>query len=166
MFELKSMSKSNISAALEKARCYRFLNEPMEAESICLDILDVDPKNQQAIITLILALTDQFRWELSKTFARAKELLTQLNAKFHQIYYEGIVYERRAKTHLRRGEPGSEQMAYEWFRKAMEKYEQAIDMSPTGNEDAILRWNACARLIMRHPGLVPSTHDPGEIMLE
>jgi len=166
MFELKSMSKSNISAALEKARCYRFLNEPMEAESICLDILDVDPENQQAIITLILALTDQFRWELSNAHERAKELLSRLTAKFHQVYYAGIICERRAKAHLRRGEYGSERMAYEWFRKAMEKYEEAIEMSPLGNEDAILRWNACARLLMRHPGLVPSTHEPGEIMLE
>ena len=166
MFELKSMSKSNISAALEKARCYRFLNEPMEAESICLDILEVEPENQQAIITLILALTDQFRWDLSKNHSRAIELLTRLTAKFHQVYYEGIVCERRAKTHLRRGEFGSERMAYEWFRKAMKKYEKAIEMSPVGNDDAILRWNACARLLMSHPGLVPPTTDSGEIMLE
>jgi tetratricopeptide (TPR) repeat protein len=166
MFKLKSMSKSNIAAALEKARCYRFLNEPMEAESICLDILDVDPENQQAIITLILALTDQFRWELSTGHSRAKELLSRLNTNFHQAYYEGTICERRAKTHLRRGEYGSERMAYEWFRQAMENYEKAIEMSPVGNEDAILRWNACARLLMRHPGLVLPKEEPGESMLE
>jgi tetratricopeptide (TPR) repeat protein len=166
MFELKSMSKHNISEALEKARCYRFLNEPMEAESICLDILDIDPENQEAIITLILALTDQFRRELSKTHARAKELLGRLTAKFHQAYYEGIICERRAKAHLSREEYGSERMAYEWFREAMKNYEKAIEMSPVGNEDAVLRWNACARLLMRHPGLVPSKEEPGEFMLE
>jgi hypothetical protein len=166
MFELKSMSKHNISAALEKARCYRFLNEPMEAESICLDILDVDPENQQAIITLILALTDQFDWELSKTHARTKKLLDRLIAKFHQAYYEGIICERRAKTHMRRDEFGSGRMAYEWFRKAMDNYEKAIEMSPIGDEDAILRWNACARILMRHPDLTPKGDEPGEIMLE
>jgi hypothetical protein len=96
----------------------------------------------------------------------ARELLSWLTAKFNQVYYEGIICERRAKVHLRRGEYGSERMAYDWFRKAMSNYEKAIEMSPLGNEDAILRWNACARLLMRHPGLVPSTHEPGEIMLE
>jgi hypothetical protein len=166
MFELKSMSKQNIPAALEKARCYRFLNEPMEAESICLDILDVDPENQQAIITLILALTDQFDWELSKFHARTKELLDRLKAKFHQTYYGGIICERRAKTHLRREEFGSEQMAYEWFRKAMDNYEKAIEMSPAGDEDAILRWNACARILMRNPSLIPKSDESGEEMLE
>lgn len=160
------MSNDNISAALEKARCYRFLNEPMEAESICLDILEIDPENQQATITLILALTDQFRWDLSKAHARAVDLLNRLTAKFHKVYYEGIICERRAKIHLRRGEFGAESMAYEWFRKAMDNYEKAIEMSPMGDEDAVLRWNACARLLMRHPGLVPSKHDPGESMLE
>jgi hypothetical protein len=60
MFKLKPLSKEAIPAAHEKANCYRFLNEPVEAESICLDILEVEPDNQQAIITLLLSLTDQF----------------------------------------------------------------------------------------------------------
>jgi hypothetical protein len=166
MFELKSMLKQNIPAALEKARCYRFLSEPAEAESICLDILDVDPENQQAIITLILALTDQFGWELSKNHNRTKELLGRLKAKFHQIYYEGIICERRAKTHLRREAFGSERVAYEWFRKAMDNYEKAIEMSPVGDEDAILRWNACARILMRNPNIASKGDEPREEMLE
>src|SRR5207248_11695595 len=58
MSELKSLSKEAIPAALEKAERYRLLNEPGEAESICLDILKADPENQQAIITLLLALTE------------------------------------------------------------------------------------------------------------
>ena len=36
------------------------LNEPGEAESICLDILAVDPDNQRAIIILLLAVKDRF----------------------------------------------------------------------------------------------------------
>ena len=55
MSELKSLHKDAIPAALEKAERYRLLNEPGEAESICLDILHVDPENQQAIVTLLLA---------------------------------------------------------------------------------------------------------------
>ena len=66
MFKLKPLSKEAVPAALEKANCYRFLNEPVEAESICLDILEVEPENQQAIITLLLSLTDQFGHDLGK----------------------------------------------------------------------------------------------------
>ena len=36
-------------AALEKALRYRLLNEPVEAESICRDVLEVDPDNQAAL---------------------------------------------------------------------------------------------------------------------
>jgi len=50
MAELKRLHKDAIPAALEKAERYRLLNEPGEAESICLDILAVDPDNQRALI--------------------------------------------------------------------------------------------------------------------
>jgi len=55
MFQIKPLSKENIPAALEKAERYRLLNEPMPTESICLDILEADPENQKAIVTLLLA---------------------------------------------------------------------------------------------------------------
>ena len=60
MFELKHLSAAAIPRALEKAERYRLLNEPWEAESICLDVLSVEPQNQQALVMLILALTDAF----------------------------------------------------------------------------------------------------------
>jgi len=59
MFELKLLTKVAVPKALERAERYRFLNEPGEAESICLDVLRVEPDNQKALITLLLALTDQ-----------------------------------------------------------------------------------------------------------
>ena len=59
MFELKPLSPDAIPQALEKAHHYRLLNEPAEAESICLDVLEIDPDNQQALVTLLLALTDR-----------------------------------------------------------------------------------------------------------
>jgi hypothetical protein len=58
MFELKRLSDEAIPAALEKALRYRLLNEPAEAESICHDVLRIDPENQQALVVLLLALTD------------------------------------------------------------------------------------------------------------
>ena len=47
MFELKPLNKDAIPAALDKAMRYRLLNEPGAAESICLDVLRIDPENQQ-----------------------------------------------------------------------------------------------------------------------
>jgi hypothetical protein len=45
---LKPLSVDAIPSALVNAERYRFLNEPGEAESICLDVLAVDPANQAA----------------------------------------------------------------------------------------------------------------------
>ena len=166
MFDLKPLSQQAIPAAIDKAQCYRFLNEPVEAESICLDILEVEPENQMALATLVLALTDQFGHELNPAFSQARELLPRFQDEYSKKYYNGIICERRAKAHLDRGAPGSGHMAYDWFRQAMEAYEKAIDQRLAGNDDAILRWNACARILMRNPELTPASDEPGEQMLE
>jgi len=42
MFDLKPLSKNAIPAALAKAERYRLLNEPMQAASICEDVLRVE----------------------------------------------------------------------------------------------------------------------------
>jgi hypothetical protein len=166
MFKLKPLSKDAIPAALEKATCYRYLNESAEAESICLDILEVEPENQPALITLILALTDQFNRNLSQSFPRSREAVKRLTDEYCRIYYRGIICERRAKVHFERGGPGSGHLAYDWFRQAMDAYEKAIDKRLAGNGDAILRWNACARLIMNNSDLVPAEKGTREFMLE
>lgn len=166
MFKLKPLSIQAIPAALEKADCYRFLNEPLEAESICLDILEVDPQNQKALTTLLLSLTDQFGRELSRPFSRAREILNRLEDEYCRFYFDGIICERRAKVHLERGGPGSGHMAYEWLRQAMDAYEKAIDKRLAGNDDAVLRWNACARIIMSDDDVAPAEEGADEQMLE
>ncbi len=166
MFKLKPLSEEAVPLALEKATCYRYLNEPAEAESICLDILEVQPDHQQALITLILALTDQFDRDLSKTFPKAREAVKRLTDDYCRIYYRGIVCERRAKVHFERGGPGSGPLAYDLVRQAMEAYEIAIGKRLAGNDDAILRWNACARVIMNNSGLKPAEQESREFMLE
>src|SRR5205807_10669326 len=105
MPELKSLHKDAIPAALEKAERYRLLNEPGEAESICLDILKVDPENQQAIITLFLALTDRFEKGYAVSDTQTKELLSRMKSEYDCAYYTGIVSERRAKATLRQKAP-------------------------------------------------------------
>jgi hypothetical protein len=166
MYILKTITKEAIPAALERARQYRLLGDPLEAESICRDILEVDPDNQDAQITLLLALTDSFKQDLSTAFAQAQEVLGQLGDQYCQAYYGGVICERRAKVHLERGGPGSGRMAYEWFRKAMDLYEKALTSCSPGNQDAVLRWNTCARILMRNPHVSAAETDEGEQMLE
>jgi hypothetical protein len=166
MFKLKPLSKEAIPAALEKANCYRYLNEPVEAESICLDILEVEPDNQQAITTLLLSLTDQFGHDLGTSFTKARELFPRLDDEYSRIYYRGIICERRARAHLDRGGPGSGHLAYDWLRQAMDAFETAIGKRLAGNDDAILRWNACARIIMNNSSVEPAQEESRESMLE
>src|SRR5712664_433657 len=59
-FDPKPISAESIPEALAKVERYRLLNEPSLAESICLDILAIVPRHQQALISLLLARTDQF----------------------------------------------------------------------------------------------------------
>jgi hypothetical protein len=152
-FELKPISSAGVDEALEKAARYRLLGEPSLAESICLDVLRVDAENQRALILLLLALTDQFGHGVSPKAAR--ELLPRLKNDYQQSYYTGIIWERSAHAQLHRASPTSFFTAYEAFRHAMACYEQAMDLRPAGNDDAILRWNTCARVLMRNPNLRP-----------
>lgn len=154
MSELKTLHKDAIHAALEKAERYRLLNEPAEAESICLDILAVDSENQQAIVTLLLALTDRFEKGYGVSDTQAKELLARLKSEYDRTYYAGIVAERRAKMKLRQNTPDCRFQAYDLFRDAMSYFEKAETIRPAGNDEALLRWNTCARIIERNK-LVP-----------
>jgi len=166
MFELKPLSKKAVERALEKAERYRLLNEPVEAESICEDVLNVDASNQQALVTLLLALTDQFEEGLADSVPRAREAVARLNDEYSRCYYSGIICERRAKAQRKHGGPGSGHVAYESFRDAMSWYEKAEAIRPAGNDDALLRWNACARILERNPSLAPGPEDRTEPPLE
>ena len=154
MPELKRLHKDAIPAALEKAERYRLLNEPGEAESICLDVLTVDHDNQRAIIILLLALTDRFDKGYGVSETQTKELLTRMSSDYDRTYYSGIVAERRAKMKLRQHTPGCRFQAYDLLREAMHWFEKAEPLRPPGHDDAILRWNTCARIIERNK-LVP-----------
>ena len=149
MFQLKPISRESIPAAIEKAERYRLLDEPNLAESICHDILDADPQNARALVILILAITDQFKGLASGDVHRARQLLSRLPTDYEKSYYAGIISEREGTVLLSRVK-GSHIAVYEWLREAMDFYEKAEKVRPQGNDDAILRWNTCARLIMRH----------------
>jgi hypothetical protein len=166
MRELKPLSDDAVDAALSKAERYRFLNEPHEAESICLDVLAIDATNQAARITLLLALTDQFG-DVPAAYQRAREALSALHSQYDRAYYAGIIAERRAKAQLARGGAGSSVGVYDWLAEAMRHFEEAEALRPPGNDDALLRWNTCARFLDRHPHLRSSAEERREIeMLE
>jgi len=166
MYVLKTLSKDAIPSALEKAERYRLMHESIEAESICRDVLEVEPDNQKALIILLLALTDKFKQQLNPTFTQAQEVLEKLSDQFCKAYYGGIICERRAKAHMQGGGPGAGRVAFEWFRKAMNLFETALNSCSPGNQDALLRWNTCARIIMQNPEVAPAEDASGEQMLE
>ncbi len=165
-FELKPLSSEALPAALDKAVRYRLLNEPMQAESICLDILAIEPDNEKALITLLLALTDQFDRRMSSAVKEARDLLSRFDSDYHRAYYEGIIWERRANALHERGTPGAGHLAYDGLRQAMTCYEKAIELRSPGNDEAVLRWNTCTRILARHPDIKPVPADDFQPLLE
>jgi len=166
VFDLKDLAESSINAALEKAERYRLLNEPEDAESICRDVLAIDADNQLALINLTLSLTDQFDAGIEHRYQEACQLAARLASEYEQEYYAGIISERRAKSIWQRATPGSGGVAYGWLRRAMEAYERAEAIRPKNNDDAILRWNTCARLIMHNGAIKPDEHQSTPLELE
>ncbi len=162
MFELKPVSKEAIPKAIEKAEHYRLLNDPEQAESICLDVLEADLDNQRALRVLVLAMTDQFASSRGAAdVKKARHYCARLTDEYERAYYSGIVCERQARAYLARN---AGFMAYAPFREAMEWYEKAERIRPPGNDDPILRWNSCVRTIRRER-LEPRVEE-GELPLE
>jgi len=148
--QLKPITSAGVPAALQKAERYRLLNDSACAESICLDVLQVDPENQQTLVTLLLSITDQFEEEGADGMQRAREVLPRLKDEYKRAYYAGIICERRAKAQLRRHALGAADVASDWFQQAMTWYEKAEAIRPAGNDESILRWNTCSRMLARH----------------
>lgn len=144
-YKLKAISKEGIAEATAKVELYRYLNEPEEAESICRDILAVEPQQQLALRLLGLAITDQFAGVASDRYAEVEEAFQKLSDRYERLYYTGILYERRAKAQLRAGRPPHSLLPL--FERALHYFGEAERIRPAGNDDAILRWNRCVRLL-------------------
>jgi len=165
MFELKPLSPAAVPAALAKAERYRLLNEPEQCQSICEDILRADPHNHKAQVMLILAITDCFP-HTTLGAGRATELVGGLTSEYDRCYYGGLVAERRGRALLSHGGMGR-RGAREWLHQAMAEYERADNLRPADNDDARLRWNACARVFKAHPDLLRDDDEPHPpLMLE
>ncbi|MFI5384981.1 MAG: hypothetical protein ACHQ50_02575 [Fimbriimonadales bacterium] len=145
--ELKRIHHDAVPKALELAERYRLLNEPEQAESIARDVLEIEPKNQQAVVTLVLALTDQFTTHHSNSLHEAEKFLTLLTSPYQRSYYHGVALERWARAKRSEGLPSH--AVDDWIERAMACFEKAEPLRPAGNDDSILRWNTCARMLHR-----------------
>lgn len=147
--KLKPISRAGIGEAISKAQVYRYLNEPGEAESICRDILTAEPANQDALRLLGLAITDQFTGEVSDRYQEAERLFRGLTSEYERVYHQGILQERKAKAQLRAGRPPH--TVYPIFEEAMGLFDAAAKIRPPDNDESILRWNRCVRLLQSRP---------------
>jgi len=153
--DLKPITREGVPAALAKAQQYRLLNDSFAAESICLDILSVDPSNPEALKTHVLAITDQFPTGNESDRRRAEQAVAKLGDAYKVAYYAGVVCERWARGLLHRGQPHAQAMAAEWLDKALAHYATAEPLRPKGNDECLLRWNACVRILRGDPSIKP-----------
>lgn len=144
-YKLKTISSEGIDEANRKAERYRFLNQPQEAESICRDVLAADPANQLALRNLGLAITDQFTGHMADRPGEAEKAFSQLTDPYERLYYMGIMHERRAKTQLLAGH--APYTLFSIFEEAMRLFAAAEAIRPKANDDAMLHWNSCVRLL-------------------
>jgi tetratricopeptide (TPR) repeat protein len=144
-YNLKHITKAGIPEATAKVELYRYLNEPEEAESICRDILAVDPNHQLALRLLGLTITDQFLGISADRLREAEEIFQRLADAYERFYYTGLLCERRAKAQLHTGQPPHTVLPL--IERALVCFGEAEKIRPHGNDDAILRWNRCVRLL-------------------
>jgi tetratricopeptide (TPR) repeat protein len=157
-FELKRLPRTSLDAAVAKAEHYRDLNQPEEAESICRDVLDLDPNHAKAWKLLGLSLTDRFASGQVGLLEQAMEAFERLTDPYERAYHLGVGWERAAKAHLERGEAHSAVTAFEHALGLFEKAEQMHPDLP----DPVLRWNRCVRLLSTHPSLRAAASAPRE----
>ena len=167
MFELKRLSVDAVPGALALAERYRLLNEPSEAESICLDVLQIDPDNEQALVTMLLAQTDQFADGIASTkMAEAEQAARRIGDEYKRLYYSGLIRERRAKAKMASAHGATNDSVREWLHEAMSFYERAEAIRPAGHDEPLLRWNACARTLNSLPAREPDTQDYQPLLSE
>ncbi len=175
MFELKPIALDALPRALAKAERYRLLNEPREAESIARDCLAVDADHQDAIVALVLAITDLFavaagsgvgsrsgNGSVQVSPDEARTLVARLSSEFDRAYYAGVVEERWAKALLDADYPHG--MVFRLIQAAMQHFDAADRLAPSGNDDAALRWNSCVRIIRQNA--LDRTGEAGEPIAE
>ena len=160
MTVLKPISRDAIPRALEKAERHRMLNEPFFAESICLDVLTADAGHQKALAIYVLSLTDQFKVSMGGA-PKAKAALARFSSGLDRLYYAGIISERSAVALLESARTGVGATAWLHLQDAMKACEKADALQADAtNDDALLRYTTCVRLIEAHRLTAPAADRP------
>ena len=161
MYALKPLAQKNLDAAVALAKHYRDLNQPDEAESICRDVLDVAPTNEDAWRTLGLALTDRFPAAYMTLFDDAVKAFEKLSSDYERMYYTGIAWERYAKAQLTAGRAHNAMHAFEEALERFEAAESAAQGTARADDASpILHYNHCVRALLTHPELVRVSQVP------
>ncbi len=158
-WQLKPLVARNLKAAITLAQHYRDLNQPEEAESICRDVLAVEPENEEAWRTLGLALTDRFPTAWMSLFDEACAAFAKMKSEYERVYYAGIAWERYAKAQV---EAGRAHNAIHAFEEAMARFEQAEAIGPKDEPAPILHYNRCVRAITQNAELARASLVPAE----
>ncbi|MBX3216356.1 MAG: tetratricopeptide repeat protein [Labilithrix sp.] len=157
--ELKALRARNLSSAVNLAKHYRALNQPEDAESICRDILDVAPDDEEAWCTLGLALTDQFPTAWMTLFDAACAAFSKLGSEYERMYYTGVAWERYAKAQL---VAGRAENAIHAFEQALGRFERADALGSPDDPAPILHYNRCLRALTTDPDLLRASTAPYE----
>src|ERR1700676_3798135 len=132
--QLKSISKAGIPEAIAKVELYRSLNEPEEAESICRDILAIEPEQQLARRMLGLSITDQFLGIAGDRYEECRSIFQSLRDPYERFYYTGLFLERRAKAQLRTG--CAAHILLPLIEEALHCFSEAEKTRPIGNNES------------------------------
>ena len=90
-------------------------------------------------------MTDQFTGGTGDRYREVEETFARLADRYEGLYYTGLYYERRAKAQLRTGQ--TPHAVFPLFERALHCFSEAEKLRPAGNDDSILRWNRCVRLL-------------------
>jgi hypothetical protein len=96
-----------------------------------------------------LAITDQFIGAATDRYAEGLSIVQSLRDPYERLYYSGLLHERRAKAQLLVGY--APHILFPLIEEAMRCFGEAEKLRPAGNDDSILRWNRCVRLLESRP---------------
>ena len=156
--DFKNLESADLDAALAAAQASWAELRAEETESICLDILELDPNHRSTLDLLLRCRIELLKKGLPQSVARAQELIPQLDSDFDQAFYSGMIREAQARYLLEKRGRATSGVAYSWFRHAMDDFAAASNLD-AGRVEPKLHWNACLRTLENNPQCVPPPED-------
>ena len=100
-----------------------------------------------------------------RAFPDAISVVERLESPYDRAYYAGIAWERRAKARHNAAGHSANHYAYDWLINALMLFEKAEALRAPGNDEAVLRWNACVRYLETHKEIAPVAAETPEPIL-